>query len=404
MNNIKLIRNEGDHSRALARLTELMLAEPSDGSTEAEELEVLAVLIEHYEVRHFPIDMPDPVAAIKFRMDQQGLKAKDLVPYIGSASKVSEVLNGQRTLSLNMIRRLNAELGIPAEILIRDPVQKIALGASIDLQSFPLSEMRKRGYFPDFKGSLAELKEYAEEWITKFLNSVQGGHSLQPTMLRSNAHLRSSAKPTDAYSLWAWQVRVLQKVKDSAISAPYKPGSINEKQMTAVAQLSWSEQGPLLAKELLKQHGIHLVIEPHLPKTYMDGAVCLCPAGNPVIALTLRFDRLDNFWFSLMHELAHIALHIDGSESWFIDDLEARSDDQQEIEADALAERALIPIDKSELRSITTAEGVRSLAKSLSISPCIIAGRLRYEQKDHKLFGSALRNKVRHFFPEHKRT
>ncbi|MCC5875579.1 MAG: hypothetical protein JJU11_05105 [Candidatus Sumerlaeia bacterium] len=114
---VKIIRTEADYEEAMGRLEELLDA-PA-GSPEAEELEVLSLLLADYEERAFPMDFPDPVAAIRFRMEQQGLAPRDLVPYLGSPSRVSEVLNGQRRLSLNMIRRLVDGLGIPAEVLIR---------------------------------------------------------------------------------------------------------------------------------------------------------------------------------------------------------------------------------------------------------------------------------------------
>lgn len=115
----KIIRNELDYAAALERVSALMERDPEPLSPEGEELELLALLIEHYEKEAFPIDLPDPISAIQFRMEQQGLKAKDLIPYIGSASKVSEVLSGQRELSKTMIRNLVNGLGIPAEVLLQ---------------------------------------------------------------------------------------------------------------------------------------------------------------------------------------------------------------------------------------------------------------------------------------------
>ncbi|MCX6064361.1 MAG: helix-turn-helix domain-containing protein [Chloroflexi bacterium] len=120
----KIIKSEADYVSALAHIESLMDSLP--GTPEEEELELFAVLIENYEDEHFPIDMPDPVEAIKFRMEQQGLTRKDLVQYIGSQSKVSEVLNGKRPLSISMIRALEKGLGIPAEILLQEPGKKQA--------------------------------------------------------------------------------------------------------------------------------------------------------------------------------------------------------------------------------------------------------------------------------------
>lgn len=129
MQHIKLIKNSQEHAQALARLSKLMDKNPVPGSKAADELEVLALLIERYEQAQFPMDKPDPITAIKFRMEQLGLLKKDLIPFIGSASKVTEVLNGSRQLSLNMIRKLNDGLNIPADILIRAPALKMKASA-----------------------------------------------------------------------------------------------------------------------------------------------------------------------------------------------------------------------------------------------------------------------------------
>lgn len=395
MGHIKIIKSEVEHEEALQRLMSLMDMNPSEGSEQADELDVLALLIEQYEEEQFPIESPDPIEAIKFRMEQLGMKNKDLIPYIGSAPKVSEVLNGTRRLSLNMIRKLSSGLEISAEVLIREPEQKLAQEHSIDWDRFPLSEMRKNDYFPNFAGSLQELKEYAEEVLSGFLSSIRGGFDLEPAMLRSSAHLRSNDKEINPYAIWAWQARVLQRAEQDELNVKYEPGTVTKEWMQKLAQESWSESGPLLAKEYLNKAGIHLIFEPHLSKTYLDGAVCLNQDGNPIVALTLRHDRLDNFWFSLMHELAHIALHIDQTETWFIDDLDAKSNDIVEDEADELAQACLLPIPKSEILSIDDAEEIRVLAKSFNVSPCVIAGRVRHERGEHRLFGRLFRDKVK---------
>lgn len=116
--NVRPIRTAKDHQRALAELSTLLDADPKSKSPEADRAEVLGTLIEDYESRRFPIEHPTPLEAIRFRMDQLGLKQKDLAPYIGSPSKVSEVLKGKRPLSLSMIRALHEHLGIPAQVLI----------------------------------------------------------------------------------------------------------------------------------------------------------------------------------------------------------------------------------------------------------------------------------------------
>jgi len=114
---IKPIRNRRDHERALRRVEALWGA--ADGSKEHDELGVLATLIEAYEREHFPVEMPDPIQAIRFRLEQQGADTSDLVGVIGGRTRVYEVLRGKRPLSLNMIRNLHAKFGIPAHVLIQ---------------------------------------------------------------------------------------------------------------------------------------------------------------------------------------------------------------------------------------------------------------------------------------------
>lgn len=116
-NNVKPVRTRKDHEAALAEVERLWGAKL--GTPEGDRLDVLATLIDAYEAARFPIDPPDPVEAIKFRMEQQGLTRKDLQPLIGTRTRVAEVLNRKRNLSIGMIRRLHQALGISAEVLIR---------------------------------------------------------------------------------------------------------------------------------------------------------------------------------------------------------------------------------------------------------------------------------------------
>jgi HTH-type transcriptional regulator / antitoxin HigA len=116
---IKPIRTDEDYEAALREIERLWNA--PEGSPEEDRLNVLATLVEAYEEEHFPIDMPDPIAAIKFRLDQLGKDNKALIGVIGSRTRVYEVLRGDRPLTLEMIRRLHATFGIPAEVLIQQP-------------------------------------------------------------------------------------------------------------------------------------------------------------------------------------------------------------------------------------------------------------------------------------------
>ncbi len=115
---LKPIRNKKDYQNALNKLEEIFDAKK--GTQQGDELEILSILIDNYENENFPIEMPDPIEAIKFRMEQMGMKQKDLAEVVGFKSRVSEILNGKRKLTLRMIKKLNSTLRIPIEVLVQD--------------------------------------------------------------------------------------------------------------------------------------------------------------------------------------------------------------------------------------------------------------------------------------------
>ena len=384
----RVIHNDTEHREALAELNRLLVLDPADGTPAADELDLLALVIETYEKERFPIGLPEPIEAIRFRMDQAGLSQRDLVPYMGSKSRVSEVLAGKRSLTLTMIRALHEGLGIPAEVLLqRTPDAEPDCEAdNLDWSRFPAKEMAKREWFsatPD------ELKSHGGDLVRRWFKSCGG---LQPAALfRTSRHTRS-AREMDRYALTAWTARVLQQAKahrtpDSAMATP-----VDKTFMTEVVHLSVLDNGPAAARDYLAKHGIALVVEPHLPRTYLDGAAVF--GDRPVIGLTLRYDRLDNFWFTLMHELAHVALHDDDAAGAFYDDLEAASEpDTKELEADRLAADALIPEAEWPAWEATPPHSSASLeafARSVRVHPSIVAGRLRHDTGDFRSFSRLL--------------
>src|SRR4030042_1420999 len=132
----KVIKNETEYEETLSVLEGLLDIDPAQGMPENEELELLTLLVEDYESRKYQFVPPAPIEAIKFRMEQQKLNPRDLIPYIGSRSKVSEVLSGKRPLTLSMIRALSSGLGIPANVLIQEQNQD-----DIDWDRFPIKQM-----------------------------------------------------------------------------------------------------------------------------------------------------------------------------------------------------------------------------------------------------------------------
>ncbi|PXX95128.1 helix-turn-helix domain-containing protein [Halomonas sp. LBP4] len=119
--NIRPIRTEDDYLAALREVSAYFDNEPEPGTEEGDRFEILLTLVEAYEAKHFPVDLPDPIEAIKFRMEQQGLTPKDLEPAIGRRNRVYEILNGKRNLTLAMVWKLHDMFGIPAESLIKPP-------------------------------------------------------------------------------------------------------------------------------------------------------------------------------------------------------------------------------------------------------------------------------------------
>jgi HTH-type transcriptional regulator/antitoxin HigA len=382
----------------------LVAIDPPLGTAEADKLELLAVLLSDYERKHFPLPDPDPIEAIRFRMEQAGLSQLDLVPYIGSKSRVSEVLAGKRRLTLAMIRALSTGLGIPLRVLVQQadgPRVTPTPAMLLDWNRFPLREMAKRHYFGTPRATRL-VRDSGEALIREFLAPLESrGHAV---LTKQSNHFRSD-RVSERYALLAWSARILRRALEDKPANSYRSGVIDDNFMRHVAQLSWSHQGPLLAREFLAQHGISLIIERHLSKTYLDGAAMLLDLSHPVIGMTLRYDRLDNFWFCLMHELAHVRLHLSSEGAAFFDDLEAEGD-ARETEADELARELLVPFAiwrDSPASTVKSPDAAVSLARRLNVHPAVVAGRMRHESKDFTILTSLLGH-VRELFPEYRGT
>jgi HTH-type transcriptional regulator/antitoxin HigA len=402
MARIAPIRTEADHRAALARINELMDAEA--GTPEADELSVLADLVQVYEAKHFPIERPTPVEAIRFRMEQAKLEPRDLEPYIGSRGKVSDVLAGKQPLTLPMIRALHRHLGIPAEVLLNeergrtnDPADA---SLTLDWSRFPTNEMVKRGWVRAVGSSGGK----AEQLVAELIESAGGKSAIPVPLCRRNDAMRQNAK-TDTYALLAWCLKVLSVARSEKLSGTYRKGTVDLDFLSHVAQFSADIEGPVRAKQVLSSIGIHFVCVAHLPRTYLDGAALkIADDGAPVVALTLRYDRLDNFWFSLFHELAHIGRHFDGEIEAFVDDftlrdMPSRHEDRREDEADEWANEGLIPQkewENSGLQINTSYASIIGFSHRLGVHPAIVAGRIRHQTRNYRAFAPLLgRGEVR---------
>jgi len=193
----------------------------------------------------------------------------------------------------------------------------------------------------------------------------------------------------------SWLCRVTDKATESE-KLQFDPSKLNQKVITHLVHLSKDNIGPRNAINYLEKLGIRVVIESSLPGMCTDGASFIVPNFGPVIGLTLRYDRLDNFWFTLLHELAHIVLHLrDDPDNVFIDSIEDEDHSESEIEAEAnaFAKDSFVPRDawmRSEAFRFGKETAIIALAEEFGIHHAIVAGRLRFERKKYQSFSHLL--------------
>ena len=393
----KVIRTEEQYRSYLDEVQSLIAEDLKLNSIKSERLELLTVLLEAYENSKYPVENPDPIDAILFRMNEKGLKQADLVQYLGTSSRVSEVLNRKRPLTVQMIRALTIGLGISAETLVGALVSDNSVkNQSVDWSKFPIREMTRRGWIEKLRKSSKDEIENAVRMFISDAGLYFGTASFRRSLVGT------AESPTTKYALYAWLARVIQKAREKKTSVGiFEPNDLSANYLRKLAQLSWFDTGPKLAVEYLERTGITVVIEPQLKGTLLDGAALKDNDGTPIIALTLRYDRLDNFWLTLVHEVAHIWKHVTGTEA-FLDDLDASSEDRKEAEANRLAREAFIPRvlwRRSDAYTSPSKDTIEKFAKELKIHPAIIAGRIRWESGNYGLFSDMVgQNQVRHFF------
>lgn len=399
---ITAINSDADYKAALAEIEQLIGRNVRAGTPEGDRLNLLTLLVQDYEQKRIEIEAPDPIDAIKFRMEQMNLMPRDLIPLIGSRSKVSEVLSRKRPLTLSMARALYKGLRIPAKALLQEQFLFDLGEEAIDWERFPIREMVARGWI---KERVTDVRRQAKDVMHRFLAPLGKGWAPNALYKQTHYYLRS-ARQMDFYALAAWNARVCLRALQTPPSVEFEPRVLTLDFMHELAHLSTLSDGPRHAIEYLDKIGISLVVEPHLPETYIDGAAILAMPDRPVVALTIRHDRVDNFWFVLMHELIHISRHLNADLTAFYDDLDVEdSTNVQEREADRLAGEALIPDaewKKSPASSLRNPDAVQHLASRLRIHPAIVAGRIRHQRKSYRVLNRLVgQGQVRRLFSEH---
>jgi HTH-type transcriptional regulator/antitoxin HigA len=404
---IRVIRSRADYDAMRHELDRLLDLDPQRGSPERDRLDVLLVLLADYEARQTAPPVVDPVDAIMFRLDQLGLKPRDLEPYLGGRSRVSEVLGRKRPLSIAMIRALHDGLGIPAEALINpaEPPEEESLSNTIPWERFPIREMVSRGWIAADR-TRSWTRDSARKLLEPFFADF-GTELISAPLFRHSAHFRS-AKEMDEFALAAWNARVIHVAHQQRTNRPFAVHNFGQDQIQGLVQLSRLDEGPRLAREWFADRGVVVVIVPHLARTRLDGAAMVLRKGLRIIALTLRYDRLDNFWFTLLHECAHIVKHLSHTSAdeiaTYYDDLDIDANDPREREADEFARESLVPSSKWQASAVAFAPSVEAavaLADDIGVSPSVVAGRVRHEKRNFRLLGPLVGlNQVRKLFPE----
>lgn len=232
---IKVIRTEEQYRTYLEQVEALIDVDSSKDETVKDRLDLLCLLIQDYEDKHFQLDIPDPIDAIIFRMKELNLKQADLAPYFGTTSRVSEVLNGKRKLTVEMIRAISIGLNIPAEILIAPTHTRSSFTSEIDWKKFPIKEMESRGW----------IKIPNKEKIAEIVSEYLANSGLNFASASYKRTLNGEAySPNTKFALHAWLSRVVQKSRANEKSINlFKKELITKEFLREVAQLSWLDMG-----------------------------------------------------------------------------------------------------------------------------------------------------------------
>lgn len=326
-----------------------------------------------------------------------GYSQKDLAWRLGVKEQQVQRWEAERygQISLKNYNRVAALLGVRLTADMPDQpafrgLDKVIDGVSKSEIKKILKHGRENGWFAeDF--TEAELRRYIAE------NRIDFG---SPGLLRTGLNV---VDHTEDVMLHAWRARVTARAREAFASVEDVHEPLELKWMPGLVRLSNDTRGPLRAVEVLADRGIVLIVEPQVPGLKIDGAAFIVD-GRPVIGMTVRTDTVDNFWFTLMHELAHVTLHFStGLAVGFYDqtDQEASVDEQEE-EANRFASNLLIPEERwrrSTARIAKSAAVIERFANELGIHPAIVFGRIRKERGEWSLFANKIgRNTVRKLF------
>ncbi|MDN4574822.1 DNA-binding protein [Pandoraea cepalis] len=321
----------------------------------------------------------------------KGWSQKDLARQIGLREQAVQRYEADRyrSISLAGFVRVARTLGLnlSADICPNATAPWMSL-PSLDVSAEQaqkvLKHARENGWLENTdsdENALSQLVRYVAEHV--------GNHG-KPSLFRTGLVVEHHA---DDWSLLCWKAQVTRQAKAIIDSRRVKYRPLDMAWLKDLPGLSAIDTGPLLARDMLLSHGIIVVIERHVPGMKVDGAAFLVD-DIPVVGLTLRRDALDNFWFTLLHEVAHVILHYrTGLAAGFFDNIENREVDEMEAEADQFAGSLLIPQElwlRSPARIAKTADTIERFAQRLGISPAVVFGRIRMERQNYAIFSDKI--------------
>lgn len=326
----------------------------------------------------------DPGIALVIARIARGLSQGALAEKLGLREQQIQRYEAERyrTIGLANYRKIASLLGVDlrASIMGSPAPQFAAVDPTLqpDLKTIKrVVEHARSNWWTDRNVSSDSIVEFTKESISKLG---------QPALLRTGLTPNNIAQD---FLLAAWRARVIERAESEAAKGASTFNVLDIGWISDLTRLSVRNDGALLASRLLSEKGIVFIYEPAIQGLHLDGAAMLI-SGHPVIAMTLRHDRIDNFWFTLLHELAHIYLHFRmGLSVGFYDDLEAVESDEIESEADEFASEALVPNmlwRTSAARIAKDPAPIEKFAEQLGIHPAIVFGRVRMERKNYSIF------------------
>ncbi len=328
-----------------------------------------------------------PLVLIKARI-ANGFTQAELAEALGLKEQQIQKYESDKyeTASLKTLLKISEILKLKLDADIQ--IKEIESPEIFNAKNYPFRQMFNRKWFSQFHGTLNDAVKNSSELLQQ-LYSRAGISEFKQAFTRMSVRSGSSL---DEFALNAWYARVIIKAREQDLSVHFNKEVVTPSWLVNLANLSADRNGPAAGVKFLKDHGIRVVIEPHLEGTHLDGAALLMDDLYPVIALSLRYDRLDNFWFVLFHELAHVVLHLDSQRNMIFDDLDVKKPGIED-EADKYALNVAIPdrIWKTSLARFSPSDAtIKNQARALNVHPALIAGRIRWESGEYYLYNDLI--------------